>query len=875
MRFTKRKWLALTLAAAMVVSTFSVQAADTETGTVQTSGRVGDAGCLEIPGTTSTFDEYNTSFLSVSGFAKGKVNDRTADYGTSKHRKVTTQDELFQAIRDAKLNTGTANEVSEGAVSIIEIMNDIKITSATSYKDIIQVSSLNAGYDNVQGSLVSEVIDIKLADIRGLTIFSQNGAKIIGGTLQLGVGGKPVNGCEDIVIRNLAFDGAWQWDNLGKHKENGWTYVKLSYCSGVWIDHCSFTVAGDGNIDLQSGSNGVTLSWCKFGVDPEEAKVEGNIIHSSVTQMEKKYQSALTNAKNRGKLTEEQIIELKDSYHKVVEKIEDAGYDLSDDKALSNLQKNDPDLYTEYTAVSKYFSFFGVNKGTMYADMRLGGATPEEIMEYAAYHSKVHLTGDGDRQFADYDITETNTVTKPAVGVADSTTVAVKENVEEATIGSYVTTTTETFVKDQVATVTTTSITFNKDSNERLQLSLGYNWYRNIAQRVPMVRTGVGHLYNCYIEDMDHYDILASNAAIRAYAAYRMSRCLDARDGASVGADTCVFYGINQPIVGSSIQGGDISNINGLWASLYATAVNHAVIVNSKITNSDGEEYTGSSWDNNGKNLFTEDYGYKYTEETLKKWTWDSSIVGIGDTPISEVSVNDMQNGDKWKKLPYIVPMYDASGAPITNSKGDPVYEPFVWEYDNEAELPYKYQLLELDDVQPVVTSQAGAGVVSFNKAANWLRTDYVKNDSMMEGTEVPPVSGGPINPVTPPPVDIPTNEPVETTPPAGTTDKPVVPATKPPVEITPGPVTPGPADPATMETVKLGDIDRNGSVELADAQLTLRAALLLAEIDDAQKIIGDVDGNGTIELADAQKVLRVALLLDVFKNPTVMVPKL
>lgn len=58
------------------------------------------------------------------------------------------------------------------------------------------------------------------------------------------------------------------------------------------------------------------------------------------------------------------------------------------------------------------------------------------------------------------------------------------------------------------------------------------------------------------------------------------------------------------------------------------------------------------------------------------------------------------------------------------------------------------------------------------------------------------------------------------------------------------------------------GDVDENGIVELKDAQVVLRAALLLQQISGKPLILADVDGNGSVTLADAQLALRKALLL-------------
>lgn len=57
------------------------------------------------------------------------------------------------------------------------------------------------------------------------------------------------------------------------------------------------------------------------------------------------------------------------------------------------------------------------------------------------------------------------------------------------------------------------------------------------------------------------------------------------------------------------------------------------------------------------------------------------------------------------------------------------------------------------------------------------------------------------------------------------------------------------------------GDVDGNGKVELADAQMALKAALKIAQISDPNgEKLADVDSNGKIELADAQFILKKAL---------------
>lgn len=78
---------------------------------------------------------------------------------------------------------------------------------------------------------------------------------------------------------------------------------------------------------------------------------------------------------------------------------------------------------------------------------------------------------------------------------------------------------------------------------------------------------------------------------------------------------------------------------------------------------------------------------------------------------------------------------------------------------------------------------------------------------------------------------------------------------TTPTVPSTPPAVTPGAV---YME----GDVDNSGQIQLRDAQLALRAALLLDELSLAAKEAADVTGDGKVELRDAQLILRRSLLL-------------
>lgn len=62
------------------------------------------------------------------------------------------------------------------------------------------------------------------------------------------------------------------------------------------------------------------------------------------------------------------------------------------------------------------------------------------------------------------------------------------------------------------------------------------------------------------------------------------------------------------------------------------------------------------------------------------------------------------------------------------------------------------------------------------------------------------------------------------------------------------------------------GDADNSGFVELVDAQLALKAALLIPDekLTEKAKAAVDIDGSGVVELKDAQAVLKEALKITI-----------
>ncbi|UQZ82685.1 Arabinoxylan arabinofuranohydrolase precursor [Paenibacillus konkukensis] len=516
-----------------------------------------------IPNATKVETSYDSSFLSVPGYASLGVKDRSSYVGTSYYRTVSSGKQFLQAIQDA----------GSGAVKVIEVTADINLgwtELALTSAEIAQYSFISKYPDPSNGFtnpllIASGLSKLNIANIDGLTIFSATGKTIRHAELKLQATSN------DIVIRNLNFDEMWQWDDSGDHKEVGWTFIKVNGANNVWIDHCKFSIAADGMIDLENGASNVTFSWNEFGLAANPNPASSSSIYKSIDYMEQKY-------------------------------------------AAGTL---DP-------------------SASLYYKMRNGGAAKNQIMAYAAYHSKVHLSGSGDKDYTNY----------------------VGSNGVEI-----------------------------KDGNQRIRLTMAYNRYTNVGQRLPMIRQGTGHLFNNYFDDSTHQNILDTVAAISTYGKDKLSRGVNARNGASIAGDTNVYNGFNEPLVGAERQGDDTANMNPPFDALFQNAMNHSLIVNSTVTNSSGT-YTGSSWDNNGVNAFTNGMTW-YDKSTIGNWAWSSHIVGVENM-----------------------------------SKSNPPSTPFTFTYGYTEQLPYAYKTFPLSSVVSTVTQYAGASKVTLS-AADWLKTAY------------------------------------------------------------------------------------------------------------------------------------------------------
>lgn len=64
--------------------------------------------------------------------------------------------------------------------------------------------------------------------------------------------------CKNLIIRNITMECAGAFDNSSADN------MQLVTCQNVWLDHCDFLDGVDGCLDMKTGTDNVTITWCRF-----------------------------------------------------------------------------------------------------------------------------------------------------------------------------------------------------------------------------------------------------------------------------------------------------------------------------------------------------------------------------------------------------------------------------------------------------------------------------------------------------------------------------------------------------------------------------------------------------------------------------------
>jgi pectate lyase len=90
-------------------------------------------------------------------------------------------------------------------------------------------------------------------DLDGKQITVRNDKTILGlGTDAVVIGGLKISHYDNLIVRNLTIRNC-QGDGLA-----------IQDARRVWVDHCTFIDAKDGQLDITHAADWITVSWCKF-----------------------------------------------------------------------------------------------------------------------------------------------------------------------------------------------------------------------------------------------------------------------------------------------------------------------------------------------------------------------------------------------------------------------------------------------------------------------------------------------------------------------------------------------------------------------------------------------------------------------------------
>ena len=116
---------------------------------------------------------------------------------------------------------------------------------------------------NTKNSVIIITQDITVtnhisSDKNNLTIMALPGKKLISNKQNQDESGILYLKGNNIIIRNVTFVGPGAYDC------DGWDNLCLDKATNVWVDHCDFQDGCDGNFDIKSTSDNITVTWCRF-----------------------------------------------------------------------------------------------------------------------------------------------------------------------------------------------------------------------------------------------------------------------------------------------------------------------------------------------------------------------------------------------------------------------------------------------------------------------------------------------------------------------------------------------------------------------------------------------------------------------------------
>ena len=137
----------------------------------------------------------------------------------------------------------------------------------TTYDEMKTAFQKDKGMDHVENRTIYFDADIFVptkffvGGAKNLTLYGKPGTKLynnIHSSVQDESGIFYFKECENLIIRNIVMECAGAFDNSSADN------MQLVTCKNVWVDHCDFLDGVDGCLDIKTGSDNISITWCRF-----------------------------------------------------------------------------------------------------------------------------------------------------------------------------------------------------------------------------------------------------------------------------------------------------------------------------------------------------------------------------------------------------------------------------------------------------------------------------------------------------------------------------------------------------------------------------------------------------------------------------------
>ena len=137
----------------------------------------------------------------------------------------------------------------------------------TTYDEMKAAFQKDKGMDHVENRTIYFDADIFVPEkffvggAKNLTLYGKTGTKLynnIHSAVQDESGIFYFKECENLIIRNIVMECAGAFDNSSADN------MQLVTCKNVWVDHCDFLDGVDGCLDIKTGSDNISITWCRF-----------------------------------------------------------------------------------------------------------------------------------------------------------------------------------------------------------------------------------------------------------------------------------------------------------------------------------------------------------------------------------------------------------------------------------------------------------------------------------------------------------------------------------------------------------------------------------------------------------------------------------